>query len=303
MEFLLDKTQFRAYLAWVSICIVWGTTYLAVKIGIKDLPPMLFTGIRWFIAGPTLLLFLIFRKMELPPKSEIKNLIVIGIMLIGLSNGFLVYAQKWVPSGLSSLLITTLPFWIVSIESFLPDKPNLNKYIFGGLIIGFFGVSLIFFSEIGTIFNPGYLTGILFILASIWVWSSGSIYAKYKKFNSHPLMRASIQMITAGILQIIIGLILGEQNEFTLSEKGIYAMIYLIIFGSFLGYVAYIYAISILPVSFVSTYSYINPVIALFLGWYYLNEKIDLTTIMGSIVILLGVALVQYGSRKNLKKA
>jgi drug/metabolite transporter (DMT)-like permease len=298
----LDKSEIKAYLAWVSICIVWGTTYLAIKIGVETVPPMLFAGLRWIIAGPILFLFLILVKVKVPPKKEIKHLVLIGILLIGFANGFLVIAEKWVPSGLASLLITTLPFWVVGIESFLPNKPSFNKFILLGLLIGFAGVSLIFISDFENLVKPGYIIGILSILGSIIVWSSGSIYAKYKKFNSSPIMRASIQMITAGILQLVLALILGEFKDFSIDRNGFLAIIYLVIFGSFLGYVAYIYAISILPVAFVSTYSYINPVIALFLGWYFLNEKIDFSIIVGTIIIFSGVALVQYGSRKNLRK-
>lgn len=298
----MDKSEIKAYLAWVSICIVWGTTYIAIKIGVETFPPMLFAGLRWIIAGPILFLVLILFKHKLPPKKEIKHLIFIGIMLIGFSNGFLVIAEQWIPSGLASLLITTMPFWVVGIESFLPNGPKFNKIIFSGLVVGFLGVSLIFISDFENLFRPGYLLGILFIFLTIIVWSIGSLYAKYKKFSSPPLMRAAIQMIAAGILQLIIALFLGEFTNFVFEKNGFLAIIYLVIFGSFLGYVAYIYAISILPVAFVSTYSYINPVIALFFGWFYLDEKIDINIIIGTIIIFSGVALVQFGNRKEVKK-
>lgn len=298
----MDRSEFRAYLAWISICIVWGTTFLAIKIGVQTVPPVLFAGLRWIIAGPLLLAILLMKGVKLPPKEEIKHLILIGIMLIGFGNGFLVFAEQWLPSGLSSLLITTMPFWIVGIESFLPNKTQLNKFIVFGLIIGFVGVSQIFINDFENLINPDNLIGILSILTSIVVWSSGSVYAKYKKFKSTPLMRASIQMITAGIILLILAFGLGEIHNFSIDRNGLLALVYLIIFGSFFGYVAYIYAISILPVSVVTTYTYINPVIALFLGWYFLNEKINLSIIAGTIIIFSGVALVQFGSRKNLKK-
>lgn len=298
----MDKSELKAYLAWVSICIVWGTTYIAIKIGIESVPPMIFAGLRWIIAGPILLLILLLLKIKLPHKSEIKHLILIGIMLIGFSNGFLVIAEQWIPSGLASLLITTMPFWVVGIESILPNGPKFNKNIFAGLIIGFIGVSIIFIGDFENLVKPGYFWGIFFILLTIIVWATGSIYAKYKKFNSSPFMRAAIQMISAGILQLVIALFLGEFNNFSMDSNGFWAIIYLVIFGSFLGYAAYIYAISILPVTFVSTYSYINPIIALFLGWFYLDEKIDITIILGTMIIFSGVALVQFGNLKEVKK-
>ncbi len=298
----MDKTDFRAYWAWFSICIVWGTTYLAIKIGVEAMPPMIFAGFRWIIAGPVLLSILLLKGMKLPKFDELKRLMLIGALLIGFANGFLVYAEQWIPSGLASLLITTLPFWVVGMESFLPSGPKFNKVIFSGLVVGFMGVSLIFINDFDYLIKSDSFLGILCIIASIIVWASGSIYAKYSKFESNAFMRASIQMITAGVLQLFAGLILGEFNNFTINQNGALAIGYLIIFGSFLGYVSYIYAISVLPVAFVSTYSYINPVIALFLGWFFLDEKINLSIIVGSLVIFSGVALVQYGNRKVNKK-
>ncbi|MCB0746738.1 MAG: EamA family transporter [Ignavibacteriae bacterium] len=297
----MDKSEIKAYIAWFLICIVWGTTFLAIRIGVESLPPMLFAGIRWIIAGPILFLFLIARGVKLPPKSELKHLMLIGVMLIGLANGFLVYAEQWIPSGLASLLITTMPFWIVGMESFLPSGPKFNKIFFVGLVIGFIGVATIFINDFENLFEPNYMFGILCILASILVWASGSVYAKHKRFESNPIMRASIQMITAGILQLLIGFLLGEHTKFSPSTNGYLAIGYLAVFGSLLGYVSYIYAISILPVAFVSTYTYINPVIALFLGWYFLDEKIGLPIIIGTIIIFIGVGLVQYSNRRDYK--
>ena len=111
----MKRTKINAYLAWISICIVWGTIYLAIRIGVQSLPPMLFAEIRWIIAGPILLFILLFRGIKLPPRKDIKHIALVGILLIGVANGLVVVGEQWVPSGLASLLMTTLPFWIISI--------------------------------------------------------------------------------------------------------------------------------------------------------------------------------------------
>jgi len=295
----LNKLNINAYLAWISICLVWGTTYLAIRIGVESLPPMLFAGIRWIIAGPILVFILRFKGIKFPPRNEIKHIALVGVLLIGVANGLVVVGEQWIPSGLASLLVTTLPFWIVGIEYLIPNSYKLNKSIVIGLLIGFSGVLLIFWNEVENLLSGDYFLGILAILGAVISWSIGSLYAKYKKIQTNPLMSAAFQMIIAGSIQIFIGVLLGEQNSFYLNTNGLLAMLYLILFGSLLGYASYIYAISHLPVSFVATYSYVNPVIAIFLGWLVLDETINGTMIIAAIIILSGVALVQFGNIKN----
>lgn len=295
----MNKNKTLAYLAWVSICIVWGTTFLAIKIGVGSLPPMLFAGIRWIIAGPLFLSFLLLRGFKLPKLNEIKHIALVGILLIGVSNGLLVVAEQWIPSGLASLLIATMPFWIVGFELFIPNSYRFNKIIILGLLIGFSGILMIFWNELENLLDPSFSLGILAILGAVTSWSLGSLYSKYKKVNSHPFINAAIQMIIAGSFQISIGLILGEFNNFVLDLNSGFVILYLVIFGSLLGYAAYIYALSHLPVSIVTTYAYINPIIALFLGWFVLDEKISFTMIIAVVIIFCGVGFVQYGNLKN----
>jgi drug/metabolite transporter (DMT)-like permease len=260
------------------------------------MPPMLFAGIRWIIAGSIFFTFLRIRKYKLPSFKEVVHSGVIGILLIGVANGLVVTAEQWVPSGLAALLITTMPFWMTGFESLLPNGKKFNTTIVIGLLCGFGGVTLILWSDIQKLFEVEYFTGILLILLSVISWSSGSLFSKYRKISIHPLMGASIQMLIAGVAQTSLGLILGEHNSFTLNQNGVLAILYLIVFGSFLGYASYIYAIEHLPVSFVATYSYINPVIALFLGWLVLDETLNIKIGIAAIIILFGVWMVRKGN-------
>jgi drug/metabolite transporter (DMT)-like permease len=292
------KQNIKAYIAWLNICIIWGTTYLAIRVGVNGLPPMLFAGVRWLIAGAILFLFLKWKNYKTPGRKEFFHNAVIGILLLGFGNGLVVVSEQWIESSLTALLITTVPFWIVGFESLLPGKAKMNYLIASGLVLGLAGVVLIFGSNLKYIFLSNHLLGILTLTAAVAIWAAGTLYSKYKKLNIHPLMSASVQMIVAGILQTLLGIIIGEAGKVHITQSNFSAFLYLITFGSLVGYTSYIYAVSHLPVSLVSTYAYINPVIALFLGWLILGEILSLTIVLASVVILAGVFVVKLGTDK-----
>jgi len=297
-----EKYGLKAYLAWITICIVWGTTYLAIRIGVADLPPMLFAGFRWIIAGVLMTILLNLRHYKLPTLKDLKDLAIVGILLLGIANGLVVVAEQWLPSGLTALILSTLPFWVVGLEYFLSSKPKINLFIIAGLFLGTTGVVLIFARDLNIALDLNILLGGLCLLGAVIAWSAGSIYWKYKKADVRPLMGASIQMLIAGILQTSLGLILGEHNSFHLTQNGVFALGYLIVFGSILGYASYIYSITNLPLSLVSTYAYINPIIAILLGWYFLDEPLTITVFVAAGLILIGVALVKRGNTLALRK-
>ncbi len=299
--YMHEKYGIKAYLAWLTICIVWGTTYLAIRIGVTDLPPMLFAGFRWIIAGVLMTILLNLRHYKLPGLKDLKDLAIVGILLLGVANGLVVVAEQWLPSGLTALILSTLPFWVVGMEYFLPSRPKINLLIISGLILGTAGVVLIFARDLNIAFDFNIVLGGLCLLGAVIAWAAGSIYWKYKKTDVRPMMGASIQMLIAGILQTVLGLILGEQNNFHLTQNGALALGYLIVFGSILGYASYIYSVTKLPLSLVSTYAYINPIIAILLGWYVLNEPLTITVFAASGLILIGVALVKCGNTLVLK--
>ncbi|MBI5731304.1 MAG: EamA family transporter [Ignavibacteriales bacterium] len=297
----MDKEKnTRAYLALFSIYIIWGTTYLAIRIGVENLPPVLFTGLRWIVAGPLLLIILLLKKYKLPNKNDLLHLSISGLLLLGGGNGLVVFAEQWVPSGLTALLITTVPFWVVGIDAIIPQGKKINPTILLGLLLGLVGVGIIFGGDFVRLFDPSYLSGIIGLMFAVVLWSVGTLYSKYKKISVHPLMGAATQMIIAGIVITALGLILGEGSKFHFTNSSFYSYLYLVIVGSLVGYGSYVYAIAHLPVSLVATYAYVNPVIALFLGWLILDEKISLWVILAAVVILIGVTLVKKGSEKNI---
>jgi drug/metabolite transporter (DMT)-like permease len=295
----MNKDNFRAYLAWIAICIIWGTTYLAIRVGVEHIPPMLFAGMRWIIAGSIFISILKLLGKTFPKKEDILHIGIMGLAMLGFGNGLVVVGEQYISSGLAALLITTVPFWVVGMETISKRGPKINVKIISGLIIGIVGISLIFGSDWEDLFSTQYLFGVLSIFGAVVAWSFGTVYSKYKKVNAHPLVSASIQMLIAGVVQLILGTILGEFNQLSFSSDGLLALIYLIIAGSIFGYGSYIYAIEHLPLSLVSTYAYINPVIAVFLGWLFLDEKLNLMIGIGAVVIILGVILVKQGAKKK----
>ncbi|MBT8390274.1 MAG: EamA family transporter [Ignavibacteriaceae bacterium] len=292
----MDKPKFSAYIAWIAICIIWGTTYLAIRVGVAELPPMLFAGFRWLAAGGILIILLNLRGKSLPRINDLKHLAIVGVLLLGIANGLVVVAEQWLPSGLTALIISTLPFWMVGLEFISAKGPKINFIIMIGLLLGIIGTLIIFTRDLDITVDFNIFLGGICLLGAVISWSVGSIYWKYKQVDVDPFMGASVQMLIAGLLQTMLGFILGEQNVFQLTQNGFLALGYLIIFGSIFGYASYIYAIKHLPLSLVSTYAYINPVIALVLGWYILNEPLTITVFIAATLIFSGVILVKKGS-------
>ena len=292
----MPKEDLKAFLAWINVCVIWGTTYLVIRIGVQHLPPMLFAGIRWIIAGSIFIVFMKWKGKALPKANEIVHLAIVGLALLGLGNGLVVVSEQWIPSGLTALLLSTVPFGIVGLESLLPKGPKLNLTIITGLIMGLLGVFLIFKGEVKYLLVVENRLGILGIMMAVFFWSLGSIYSKYKKVNVHPLMGASVQMLVAGTAMAIVGISLGELPKINLEMKGFLSLAYLITVGSWIGYGSYIYAIAHLPLSLVATHAYVNPIIALFLGWLILDEELNLQIIIAAFVIFVGVSIVRHGS-------
>ncbi|HEX9949321.1 MAG TPA: EamA family transporter [Thermodesulfobacteriota bacterium] len=288
-----SKETFKAYAAWGAVCLFWGTTYLAIRIGVRTLPPALFAGIRFFVAGAVFLAYLKIRGVSLPDKRELLNIAIVGILLLVIANGCVVWAEQWVPSGLAALIVATLPFWVSGIEAIWPSGNRLNIFKILGIAIGFFGLVILFAPALKSSLDQAYLKGVLALLFAPLSWALGSVYAKYHPTRTAPLMAAALQMVIAGIILMFIGVILNEVPRFDFNLEGLAALVYLAIFGSIIGYGSFIYALAKLPAAKVSMYAYVNPIIAVLLGWLILGEQLDWRVAIATAVILLGVVLVQ----------
>lgn len=295
----MEKDIVKAYVAWAAVCLFWGTTYLAIRIGVDTIPPALFAGLRFLIAGTLFFSYLKLKGYPNPGARELLDIAVVSIALLTIANGLVVWSEQWVPSGLAALIVATLPFWMAGMEAVIPqgDKLTLKKVL--GILIGFAGLILLLKPDFEEALDPHYLKGVIAVLAAPCAWAFGSLYSKYRGVKTNPFMGAALQMLLAGVLLSLIGVSMGETNRFTPTLPGVAAMVYLIIFGSFVGYVSYIYALSKLPASKVSMYAYINPIIAVLLGWFFLDERLDWQMLTATLLVLSGVVLVKTAPSKK----
>ena len=284
-----------AYVAWVAICLIWGTTYLAIKICLETIPPALMGGIRFVLAAALLGGGLIAMRTRFPERRTWPAMAMIGVLLLGIGNGGVIVAEQWVPSGIAAVLIGTLPFWMVGIEAlWFKGEPLTWRHV-AGLLVGFLGIVLLVWPDIRLSDSGGrqFLIGVGALQAACCGWAFGSVYSKRHASDGDPLGASALQMFFGGAFMLLVGTIHGEWIHLQFSVRTLAAFGYLVLAGSVVAFAAYNYALKHLPVSFVSLYAYINPVVAIALGTVLLGEPFTIRTVLAIAVILGGVALVK----------
>ncbi|NLK35909.1 MAG: EamA family transporter [Gracilibacteraceae bacterium] len=282
----------KAIAAYVAVCILWGSTYLAIRIGVSAFPPELFAGMRNLIAGTILLFYARLRGLEFPSNlTDIRNQSIVGLFHLFGGNGLVVWVEQWAHSGITSLLVSTSPLFIAIIELLIPGRPRMEFKGWLGLLIGFSGVAILVLSDSGA--GNINIKGAVLLLIAAFLWAMGSVYSKTFKTTGSMIANISIQMLAGGTALLILGISLGELSRISISAKGIGALLYLIVFGSLLGYSSYIYILKKWPAAKAGTYAYINPPVAVLLGFLILGEPLNITILFSTIVILAGVLLVQ----------
>jgi drug/metabolite transporter (DMT)-like permease len=285
-----------ALLAWVVVCVVWGTTYLGIRISLESMPPALMGGLRWLLAGGLLAGALVMRGEKLPPPSRWGGIALLAFLLIGLGNGGVVFAEQWVPSGLAAVLVGTSPFWMSAVEACLPSGERLRLPTVAGLLIGFSGIVVLVWPEL-TLDSGGsrqFLAGILALQVASLGWALGSSYSKRHARNYNVLGTTALQMVAGGLILTAAGTVRGEWNDLFFTTRTAAALAYLATIGSIGGFVAYAYALRHLPVSFVSLYAYVNPVIAVALGVFFLGEAFTSRMAAAAVLVFAGVAVVRW---------
>jgi drug/metabolite transporter (DMT)-like permease len=290
-----DRPPRSAYLAWISVCLVWGTTYLAIRIALETFPPALLGGIRFTIAGLILALLLVARGVPLPTLAAWPALAVMGALMISVGNGFVVWGEQWVPSGIAAVIVASLPFWTAAVEAFLPDGERMSARMLAGMSIGFAGILVLVWPDLTVTRGSGsmFTLGAAGILLAPFGWALGSSYAKRQPKESNPFVASAMQMLFGGLLMVIVGTARGEWSMLSWTTRTLVAEVYLIVVGSFAGFAAYIYALKYLPLSTVSLYAYVNPLIAVLLGTLILDEPFGLRIVGASLLVLAGVAVVR----------
>ncbi len=284
----------RALIAYLIVCVFWGSTYLAIKVGVGELPPFLFAGLRFFAAGVLLLAIARLLGYPLPRRAgDWRTLAIVGLFLLTGGNAFVVWAEQYTPSGVASVFVVTVAIWTAFFDAIIPGgSGDLNWRVVAGLLLGFLGTALLVGASPAEILKADLRGPIALTFASA-SWSIGSVYAKRHPTEVSAYIAASIQMIIGGAVVALVGSALGEWRSWHLSLRGLGAMAYLVVFGSILGYSAYGYALRHASATIVGTYAYVNPVIAVLLGWLLLAEPINQRTVVAMALILGAVVWIQ----------
>jgi len=286
----------RLIAAFAAVYIIWGSTYLAIRFAVETLPPLLMAGARFLVAGLILLLWAKLREPDTKPTQiDWKTGLISGALLLLGGNGGVVWAEQRVPSGIAALLVAVVPLWMVLLDWWRPRGQRPPMLVFAGLGLGLVGLALLVgpdaLSGRGEISIPG---AIVLVLASL-AWAAGSLYTKHAPKASSSLNAAATQMIAGGLLLVVVAVFAGEPSHMDLahaSSRSILGFLYLLTFGSLVGFTAYVYLLAHTTAAKAATYAYVNPVVAVLLGWAFASEPVTSRTLLAAAVILAGVAII-----------
>lgn len=284
-----------AYLAFAAISLLWGTTFVAIRIVIETIPTLIVTGFRFVLAGAILLLIARMTGAAFPRRaSEWRDQAIAGILMAGAGNALVVFAEHTLTSGMAALLAATIPIWMAVMEALLGDAPFTWRGA-SGLALGFGGVGLLVAPAIGRLdVSAGFLLAVGAMQLSAILWNAGTLYSRRRVCHSDPLARSVIQMSSAGIAVTLLAFITGERATAAMfTARSTAALVYLAVFGSVVAFWAYNYAQTKLSAGKVSSYAYINPLVAVFFGAILLGEPVTWRMIAAMLIILAGVAMIQ----------
>jgi drug/metabolite transporter (DMT)-like permease len=303
---MLDKNQNKVAVAFALLCIVWGTTYLGIRVALDEkIPPFLLSGIRHIIAGAIFMVYCLAKGHKIPSKEILFKLCFIGILMIIGGNALVCWAEQFIPSGLTAVICSLSPMFITLMSLFAFKNFTINTQIIIGLLLGLCGVICIFYESISLQFTDNTIMGMAFLIVANLSWGLGSIFMKKNQLAVNIFMSLGIQMLFAGCLNCLISLGFEDVSVIrNISTKGWYAVSYLIIMGSLVGYGSYAYVLSFYSPSRVSIHTYVNTVIAVFVGWLIGGERMDKFVFLGTFLVLIGVLLVNqaYAKMSSLQK-
>jgi drug/metabolite transporter (DMT)-like permease len=293
----------KIWIALIALYIVWGSTYLAIRFAVETIPPFLHASLRFLISGAILYIWRRTAGDEAPTWNNWKSTAIVGAALLLGGNGLVAWAEQTVPSGIAALMISTSPFWLVLFEAFRAGGGRPTWQAIAGLIMGFGGVFLLIGPAeiLGTTHSFSTFGIMLLLLAPIF-WSMGSIYARGADMPKSTLLGTGMEMLAGAVALLIVSLVKGELHGFSIADVSMRSWLglaYLITFGSLIGFVSYGYLLHNAPVSLMSTYAYVNPVVAVFLGWLLANEELNARIGIASAIIVGSVILIN--STRQLK--
>jgi drug/metabolite transporter (DMT)-like permease len=290
------KMKSKVWLALLALYIVWGSTYLGIKFAIETIPPFFHAGIRFLISGLILVIWQRAAGQSMPTRKQWVSTAIIGLLLLLGGNGLVAWAEQFIPSGIAALIIASSPMFLVIGEAIRPNgvKPNWQGIV--GLLIGFVGIFvLIGPSEISGSATKLYPLGVAALLAACLFWATGSMYSKSVDLPKSSLMNTGAQMLMGSISLFIVSLISGELHGWdvsAVSARSLYGLSYLILVGSLVGFASYGWLLQNAPISLVSTYAYVNPIVAVFLGTWLANEPLEPRTWLAAGIIVGSVIFI-----------
>ncbi|HEY9429628.1 MAG TPA: EamA family transporter [Gemmatimonadaceae bacterium] len=294
-----SPSRTRLIAGFAAVYILWGSTYLAIRIGVGTIPPFIMGAIRFLIAGSVL--YLLVRPRERPTLEQWKSAAIVGVLLLVFGNGAVMWAEQKVPSGIASLLAAVVPLWMVLLDWGRRGGKRPTAMVMAGVVLGLLGLAVLV-NPFGSSAAGVDRVGALVLLGGSLSWAVGSIYSKHAPHHPSPLVGPAMQMLAGGVGLAIISVVSGELAHFrpgTVSTHSMLAVLYLVIFGSLVGYSVYIWLLRVATPSAVSTYAYVNPVVAVFLGWLILSEPLTPRTLVAAAVIVGAVALITRGSGRE----
>jgi drug/metabolite transporter (DMT)-like permease len=283
-----------AYLAFVTVCIIWGTTYVAITIALETVPVLLVAGLRWMFAGVVMSALMLATGRGLPRPALWGPLVLLGFLMNVMGNGLVVYAQQHVASGLTAVLIATTPFWQALLERLLPGGERFSPRALFGLGLGFSGIVILVWPELtnGGAGGRAFIGGVVAIQLACIGWVIGTSYARRHELGDNPFRSTALQMVFSGIMLLAAATAHGDWAQLSFTPRSMAAMLYLSIAGSLIAYSAYIYAIQHLPLQLVSLYAYINPMIAVALGTLLLQEPLSARIMVAALLVFSGTWIV-----------
>jgi len=303
---MTQQNKLTVILAFAAVYLIWGSTYLALLIGVQSMPPFFLSALRFTLAGILLYAWCLLRGEEQPDLGSLKKNAVCGILMLFGGTGSVAWAEQYLPSGLAAIIVTSMPFWFVVLDKRQWSFYFSNKLILLGLVIGFVGVGVLVGFDTSSLAFHGdpsmKIWAMIGLIGGGIAWTTGSLYSKYSPAKNSVLMNASLQLITAGAFSLCLSVISGELYHFSLSSttgNSWTALLYLIVMGSVIAYLSYLWLLKVRPVAQVSTYVYINPIVAVLLGAVIENERITWVQIAGLLIILTGVLLVNMAKYGN----
>jgi drug/metabolite transporter (DMT)-like permease len=293
----------RAYLALAAICILWGTTYTAIKLAVRDFPPYLMVGLRQTAAGLLLMGWAaVTGKLKVPNRAYVGKMALTGLATITGGNGFITWGMQQVSSGLASVIGSLTPVVVVLITLFWQGAEKVSTRTLAGVLLGFAGLGIVFHDGWSDFLNPAYRWGIAGCFGSLLTWSLGTVMSKqYNDTSVSPITNAALQITAGGLGAFVLSLLFDKTHTIHHTFEGWASLIYLLFFGSALAFTLYLYALQHLSATVTSLYTYINPIVAIVLGWLLLGEKISPAVGVGVLVTLGGVYLVNSSHLDKLR--